>query len=140
MPKVNTIFVIHTTRNQNNANTDASFELEITDRPFGSQIHVKKFRDLFPSLPHNERERGRTDSYRFDVSDDDIDSNANEFKITMRMVSTQDGWLPESIFVIGITPAGAAVLLGSHPNWPTGKWFDRGDPRYSPEHTISGSS
>jgi hypothetical protein len=92
---LNTIFVIHTTKNVANAGTDASFELQI--ERFGAP--TVKLR--FPDLPHNERERGRTDSYRFEVSRRRIGSDQS-FEIFMQMLDTNDGWLPESLFVIGM--------------------------------------
>ncbi|MBF6341132.1 hypothetical protein IU450_35385 [Nocardia abscessus] len=132
MVQVNTIFVVHTTKNERTADTDANFDLQI-ERP-GEDLVLR-----FPELPHDERARGRTDSYRFDVSGANID-HAN-LRIHMKMIDTSDGWLPESIFVIGITPSAAHVLLGSHPNWPATGWFDRGDNPAGPsKHLISGFS
>jgi hypothetical protein len=56
----------------------------------------------------------------------------------MRMTNTNDGWLPESIFVIGQGPGGYH-LIGAHSYWPTNKWFDRGSDAAGPdEHVISG--
>ncbi|MDT5124788.1 MAG: hypothetical protein QOH54_432 [Mycobacterium sp.] len=132
MAQVNTIFVVHTTKNAANAGTDASFELEI--QRFGAGVVDLRF----PDLPHNERERGRTDSYRFDVSRYRIDTG--NLRIYMQMLDTNDGWLPESLFVIGITATGGHLLLGSHPFWPSDDWFDRNDPRYPAKRLIGGGS
>jgi hypothetical protein len=131
MPRLNTITVIHTTKNESDAGTDADFVLEI----------VKQGQDVlkeFPDLPHDERERGRTDQYDFDVSGDDVDSSDPFFSISMRLVNSEDGWLPKSVFVFGQTVNGDNVVLGSHPEWNDG-WFDRGSDAAGPEvHTISG--
>ena len=130
MVQINTLFVVHTTsRSMPDARTDANFELQIV-RP-GDDPDFKR---LFPDLPHNEREAGRTDCYRFDVSKDNIDSRMTMY---MEMVDTNDGWLPSSLFVIGIVPDGTGRLLGTHPRWPNTSWFDRNDPPYLSRQRIS---
>ncbi|WP_330256256.1 hypothetical protein OG874_17855 [Nocardia sp. NBC_00565] len=133
MVQVNTIFVVHTTKNETNAGSDANFELEIERQGGGGVLELS-----FPDLKHDDRAQGRTDSYRFDVSKQRIDST--NLIVNMQMLDTNDGWLPESIFVIGITSTAAHVLLGSHPNWPSTRWFDRNDSRYQAKHRISGFS
>ena len=126
MATLQTIYVTHKTRNEASAETDANFQLQI-ERPGGDVLLP------FVGQPHDERERGRTDLYRFNVSGRGVDSSHH---VIMRMTDTDDGWHPESIFVIGVTTAGASVLLGSHPNW--GPWFDRGASPAGPDtHRIA---
>jgi hypothetical protein len=48
------IFLIHTTSKRENANTDAEFEL-IIQRPNNFDLRLN-----FPSLDHDEHEKGRT--------------------------------------------------------------------------------
>ena len=130
MPQLNKIIVIHTTADESDAGTDADFALEIT-KP-GTDV-----RKEFPDLPYDERERGRTDIYEFDVSGDGVNSDDPVFSITMRMTSSEDGWLPQSIFVLGETTTGSTITLGAHPQWGGG-WFDRGSDAAGPEaHVIS---
>jgi hypothetical protein len=130
MPQLNRIFVTHTTADESDAGSDADFQLRI--RMPGDDV----IRD-FPDLPHDERERGRTDFYEFDVSGDNVNSDDPVFRITMKMINTDDGWLPQSIFVIGETTTGGIVTLGAHPQWSDG-WFDRGSDAAGPEeHVIS---
>jgi len=138
MAMLNTIFVVHTTKNVPNAGTNADFALEIErvtgvdgrGRPVVNRIPLP-----FPDLPHDERERGRTDSYRFPVSRHRIGSDRS-FEIYMHMLNTEDGWLPESIFVIGIGPGFGHVVLGSHQSWSG--WFDRNDRNSLSRHLIGG--
>jgi hypothetical protein len=130
MPLLSTIRVIHTTSNVDDAGTDADFQLQV-ERNGGDVLRE------FPDLPHDERERGRTDHYEFDVSGEGVNSDDPSFAITMRMISSEDGWLPQSIFVSGDTFDGNTVLLGSHPQWDRG-WFDKGDDPAGPvEHRIT---
>jgi len=122
--------VVHTTADKAYAGTDADFQLQI-GRP-GDDL-VKDF----PDLPHDERERGRTDLYVFDVAGDNVNSDDPNFGLTMRMINSEDGWLPESMLVLGQTFSGEAIVLGSHPQW-NGGWFDRGSDAEGPEaHVIS---
>jgi hypothetical protein len=130
MPQLNKITVIHTTANENDADTDADFQLQIA-KPGGDVLRT------FPGLPHDEREKGRTDQYEFDVSGDNVNSDDPSFALVMRIINSDDGWLPKSIFAFGETTDGNTVVLGSHPQWDGG-WFDRGDDAAGPEeHVIS---
>jgi hypothetical protein len=129
MPELNAIRVIHTTADESTAETDADFQLQIFRT--GEDILLD-----FPELPHDERERGRTDRYRFDVSGMGVDSSDPSFGLVMRMVTTTDGWLPASIEVLGETTTGQTVVLGSHDPWTDGA-FDRQNPDASDTHLIS---
>ena len=129
MARISGLTIIHTTA-YDDADTDADFQLQVA-RPGGDLLLT------FPDLPHDEREGGRTDQYFFDLSGEIVDSDAPGFQVIMRILSS-DGWLPSSIFVIGHTPDGGNVVLGSHPTWTEG-WFDSGDDPAGPaEHAISG--
>ncbi|WP_280249221.1 hypothetical protein [Nocardia abscessus] len=144
MPIIHTIIVVHTTSTITDANSDAPFSLNIYRQRPPPQDDKLLMNPNFPSLPHNEREKGLTDCYSFDFTDDPINwISQTENLVTMRMIGSNDGWLPQSIFVIGIQPDRNAIVLGSHPAWPSTNWFDRGrDPiRGSrPEYGISGFS
>jgi hypothetical protein len=141
MAELSRIFIIHTTSNESNAQTDADFAL------LASTAGID-FVQLFPDLPHDEREQGRTDEYEFDVSGaagmpgvEPIDSDNTRLMIIM--TSTTNGWLPSSIWAIGETVAGEYVVLANEPDWeerprPEEKWFDRGDGAVGPDrHLIS---
>jgi hypothetical protein len=80
MSELDTIVVLHTTSWEDDAQTDANFQLEITTS--GDRV-IKAFDDL----PHNEREPGQTDIYQFDVSGDKIDAEDPGLLITMRMLT-----------------------------------------------------
>lgn len=135
MPPLTRLFVVQTTADIDDAGTDAGFQLQIA-RPGGDVLMD------FPDLEHDERERGRTDQYEFDLSGvaPPVNSDDPGFSIIMRMVSTEDGWLPSSIFVFGQTTAGTTIPLGSHPSWSFGA-FDRGAGAGGLDaHVISGFS
>ncbi len=130
MPQLNAIRVIQTTADETDADTDADFQLQIF-KPSGDELLD------FPDLPHDEREKGRTDRYRFDVSGLGVNSDDPSFGLAIRMVSSTDGWLPASIEVLGETTTGGTVVLGSHDPWTAG-WFDRGSNAAGPDrHVIS---
>lgn len=135
MALITTIFVIHTTRNETNANTDAAFDLRLTW--VGMDPNDPRRAIRFPDLPHNERERGRTDIYKFDVSGANGQGiNTSGLRVYMRMLGNAgDGWLPRSIFVLGAGPRTAPMVLGWHPDWSRNDWFDTNEPQ--PERRIS---
>jgi hypothetical protein len=138
MPRINGLTVIHTTADEENAGSDADFQLQV----------VLPGEDLllpFENLPnHDDRERGNTEQYDFDLSGADVDSDAQGFQVIMRIVepNADDGWLPSSILVIGHTANGVDVVLGSHPDWraehPTDPWFDLGGADAAVEQVIAG--
>lgn len=155
MPKLTTIVVGHTTSNEDAANSPSDFTLEFVKKS-GTQPKKFSFREnLLVHSPQSdgqeekpEREKGQLDLYRFDVSDAKVNSDDPGFRIVMR-IKTSDGWLPQSIFVLGQTETGGIILLGYHPQWgsdtsqaprATSRWFDKegAPPIAGPEaHVIS---
>jgi hypothetical protein len=128
MPKLNTIVVVHTTSNVAKANKDGNFELVIYKTDTDEPVEKK-----FPDLPENEREKGQTDAYHFDVSRDEIDFD-NIASIEMRMIDHfEDNWIPFSIFVVGLA-RDRSYVLGAHPKWSRDDVFDEGNE----SHVISG--
>ena len=132
MTQINGLTIIQTTADKEDAETDADFQLQVT-RPGGDLLVT------FPDLPHDERERGRTDQYFFDLTGKNVNTSVDNFQVIMRILS-DDGWLPSSIFVLGHPLAGQTFVLGSHPTWTDGS-FDSGAGAGGPaEHVISGSN
>jgi hypothetical protein len=114
------VWVIHTTSTAANAGTDEGFELIIRSQ-VNPQAIVGTRR--YPDLPHDERERGRTDQYRFDVRDLGVDMfGLNEDNFCIRILG-DDAWLPASIWIIGQDVQGARRLLAGVPTWPDDLWF-----------------
>jgi hypothetical protein len=126
MADLNRIFVMHTTADVGDANSDGNFEL-VVSRPAGDLFL------LLDTADHDDRERGRTDEYVFDVSGEGVTS---ESVLSIRMTATDDGWLPKSIWAIGETVSGSFEVLAAHPVWGN-RWFDRGDPETPDTYTIS---
>ena len=113
------LVVIHTTSRVDNAQTDALFKLVLVDAA-GKEVQLD-----FPTLPHNERERGRTDQYRFDLTGLDTQFQSETLgpeQIGVRILSG-DAWLPSSVFVVGFPFSGGPMLLVGHINWPSEGWF-----------------
>jgi hypothetical protein len=110
------IWVVHTTSTADDAETDSGITLEI-------QSGAQRMSKVLPDLPHDERERGRTDEYELDLRDFQFDTDVlqpGDFRFTIR---GDDAWLPESIWVIGRTVNGDFELLIARPYWPGTAWF-----------------
>lgn len=119
------VWVIHTTHDAEDSNTDDSFSLEI-------QTADERVDLMFPNLPHDERERGRTDEYEFDLRDynvDHLEVDPGDIRITTH---GSNAWRARSIWVIGRTADGGYHLLVARPDWPhNAQWstdFSEGRP------------
>jgi hypothetical protein len=132
MPVLTRVFVIHKTANKEDANSDANFQLQLA-RPGGDVILS------FPDQPQDERERGSTDLYEFDLSNEpQVNTDDPGFDVSM-INQSDDGWLPQSIFVLAETTEGKTIVLGAHPTWGN-TWFDTdGSPNSGPKHSIGGA-
>lgn len=127
------IYVLHSTDpNHEDAGSDSNFEL-IATRKSGQGDYRKRF-SKWPGSRHDEREKGRTDEYRFDVTDKGI---TTESQLKIRIIE-EDGWLPCSMWAIGLTESNEFVVLASRPNWDRG-WINRGSdiPKEEEEVLIS---
>jgi hypothetical protein len=123
MPKLDRIVVIHTTaKTPGNAASTAKFKLEI-EKASPAQDIIKQFENRCPN-PRKERDLGALDIYQFDVSRDNVDSDAEGFGINMS-IDSKDGWLPLSILVLGQASTGELVSLGESYEWGL-RWFDTG--------------
>jgi hypothetical protein len=64
-----------------------------------------------------------------------MDTKDPNFEIKMKIMNSDDGWKPESIWVLGETLENQILVLGAHPKWE-GKIFDS-EPESLQEHVIS---
>ena len=113
------VWVTHTTSTDAEANTGAAFSLEISGNNQVANLD-------FPDLPHDERERGRTDQYEFDLRNWEIDHEdvlPGNVRLTIRGGEGGNAWLPQSIWVMGRTVDGQYHLLVARPDWPATAWF-----------------
>jgi hypothetical protein len=119
VPQLSHLVVIHTTSPVTNAQTNALFKLLLVDAT-GKEVRLD-----FPTLPHNERERGRTDQYRFDLTGLGIPFHSESLgpKQIGFSILSGDAWLPSSVFVVGFPFSGSPMLLVGHTNWPDDGWF-----------------
>ena len=85
MPKLKRILVVHTTANEENANSGADFSLE-RSRP-GPDVTIP-----FPKN-QNQRQQGKLDFYPFNVSRHNVNSDAPGLSLIMT-INSEDGWLP----------------------------------------------
>jgi len=119
MPQLSHLVVIHTTSQVSNAQTNALFRLVLVDAS-GKENTLD-----FPTLAHNERERGRTDQYFFDLTGLETQFHSETLgpeQIGIR-IRSGDAWLPRSVWVIGFPFSGSPLLLVGHINWPSEGWF-----------------
>jgi hypothetical protein len=97
MARLRFLYVIHTTADVTDADTDGNFELVVFS-PVNPQAEIGEFG--FPDRPHDERERGRTDRYRLNVSSLNMDMFHVRPEILAIRTGSDDAWLPSSIWVI----------------------------------------
>jgi hypothetical protein len=127
------LWVIHTTSTSTDAGTDDGFELQVRS-PINPQALIAQLR--FPDLPHDERERGRTDEYRFDMREFNVNmSGFREANFSIVTLGT-NAWLPASIWVIGQDVEGTRRLLASVPRWPSNLWFSRDSSEGQTAHAL----
>lgn len=117
--KVSTIIIDHTTSKTSNANADGKFALYIYNNICGGSIELE-----FPDNPGDDREKGKTDIYTFNV--DGYNVNADTFALAIANNGT-DGWLPSKIGVSYTTQDQATHTYANINPWPTDKWFDGDD-------------
>jgi hypothetical protein len=114
--KVLSISIEHQTSSKNNADTNDNFDLYIYNNICGGSIEMR-----FPDNPGDDREKGNTDRYSFDVSGYNI--NADFFQIAIANLGN-DGWLPSKIKVTYTTQDGLAHTYANIDPWPNNKYFD----------------
>jgi hypothetical protein len=120
MANIQRLWVIVTTANVADADTENKFDLVIKAAPnpnFEARFH-------FPDLPNpDERERARTDEYPFEVGTLNVSMDlVNGNTIAMEILGN-DAWLPSSIWVIGEDVDGTRKLLVGIPRWPANRWW-----------------
>jgi hypothetical protein len=123
MARVRFLWVIHTTADVDNADADVAFDLVYyTGTKFPPEIERGRFR--FPDLPNpDEKERARTDEYKFDVSSLNVDMSRVTGRHLAIGILADDSWLPSTIWVIGEEVGGNRELLVALPNWPNTLWW-----------------
>ena len=123
MARLRFLWVIHTTADVDNADTDVAFDLVLYDV---GQRKLGTFR--FPDLPNpDEKERARTDEYKFDVSNLNVDMSDVKDNLLEIEILGDDSWLPSSIWVIGEDVEGHRALLVDLPNWLKSLWWSTDD-------------
>jgi len=122
MARLRRLWVIHTTADVANADTEVPFDLLIDHLPGQSFAE----RRGFPDLPNpDERECARTDEYQFDIESlhaDSSDLTADKLRIQIR---GNDAWLPSTLWVIGEDVHGTNHLIAGFPSWPSNRWWSK---------------
>ena len=122
MARLRRLWVIHTTADVANADTEDLFDLVIDHFPNPEFVRLRHF----PDLPNpDERERARTDEYQFDIESlhaDSSDLTADKLRIQIR---GNDAWLPSTLWVIGEDVHGTNHLIAGFPSWPSNRWWSK---------------
>ncbi len=116
------VWLIHTTSTEPDADTEDGGQLEI-------QTATERATREAPGLPHNERERDRTDEYEFDFRGENIDVDDIRPGGIRYTTFGSNAWLPRGFWVIGRTEDDEFHVLVGRPDWPRDGWFstDRRD-------------
>ncbi len=124
MAVLDTVYVIHTTSTAPQSDTDDGFVLRIpaTGKQDTADGFIAKLD--FPSQPHDNRERGRTDYYEFDVRGLGVEHEEARGRFEIE-TKGKDAWRPSSIWILGKLRNGRFRILGASPDWPSGNKFSR---------------
>lgn len=135
MAVLNRVYVVQTTSTRSDAGTDDSFALLVpaTGKQDTADGFIKRLD--FPHQSHDNRERGRTDYYEFDVRGLGVEHNEARGKFAIE-TKGRDAWLPSSIWIIGTLRDGRYTIVGGDPTWPSNKWFSKDSGEGRASHVI----
>ncbi|WP_320773577.1 hypothetical protein [Streptomyces sp. CRN 30] len=119
MANLDMFWLIHTTSVLENSDTEDKTSYRLIFTP-GPQPDAPLFLP-FPRPLYDDREKGRTDQFRFNIDQSKIavsltSLHPSNFTI---ITSGKDMWLPESIWLIGRDVNGGHRLIVSRPFWPS---------------------
>lgn len=80
-------------------------------------------RFTFPRLPYDARERGRTDEFSVAINNVDILWQTLAGSHLALQTTSQDAWLPQTMWVLARSDENLWRLVVAIPNWPTDQWF-----------------
>jgi hypothetical protein len=113
------LFFHQTTADVRDAGTGDSFSLEIQSQ--GQRAVIE-----FPELDSDERERGSSDDYHFDLRNFNFDHELLAPGDIRVVTHGDNAWLPNSFWVTGGFGDGGNdedVGLVYRPSWPQTNWF-----------------
>ena len=130
------LWVIQTTSTKADADTEDSFRFGLLFTQPNPQFEIWL---NFPDLPHDERERGRTDQYRFNIDQSATPMAMELLQSRNFAIATNgsDAWLPESIWVIGQDVSRGRRLLVGIPSWPSNLWFSTDLSEGRPQRSLT---
>jgi hypothetical protein len=129
------VWIIHTTSILEDTDTEDAFSLGLKNVFPNPDFEL--WLD-FPSLSHDERERGRTDQYRFNLSQLETPISMEQLNASKFMIRTKgrDAWLPESVWIIGQDVNRNRRLLVGIPFWPSTLWFSQDESEGQPQRSL----
>jgi hypothetical protein len=130
------IWVIHTTSVLEDTDTEDRFSLGL--RRVFPNPNFELWLD-FPKPSYDDRERGRTDQYRFNLSqssETEIPMESLNPSKFMILTKGSDAWLPESIWIIGQDVNRSRRLLVAIPFWPSTLWFSKDESEGKPQRSL----
>jgi hypothetical protein len=136
MATLDMFWLIHTTSVLSNADTeDKAFTLILREAFPNPEFELFL---QFPKPSYDDRERGRTDQFRFNI-------DQAQFQIPMESLNPRnfvirtagsDMWLPESIWIVGRDVNRNHRLLVAIPFWPSHLQFSQDDPGAAAQHSL----
>jgi len=128
-------WLIHTTSILSNADTeDKAFNLILRGFP---NPEFELFLP-FPKPTYDDRERGRTDQFRFNIDQSKFDINMESLGPRNFVIQTtgSDMWLPESIWIVGRDVEQHHRLLVAIPFWPSQLRFSQDESEGAGQHAL----
>src|SRR4051812_41511943 len=119
MATLDMFWLIHTTSVLSNADTeDKAFFLFLIHTFPNPQFELVM---PFPKPSYDDRERGRTDQFRFNVDQSQFQIPIENLSPSNFVIETSgsDMWLPESIWIVGRDVNRNHRLLVAIPFWPS---------------------
>ncbi len=135
MANLDHFWLIHTTSTETDADTEDTFRLGLRFTQPNPQFEI--WLD-FPDKPYDQRERGRTDQYRFNIVESETPIAMELLRARNFVIATDgsDMWLPDSLWIIGQNVNGDRRLVVGIPRWPSNLRFSRDSSEGRPEHSL----
>jgi hypothetical protein len=90
--------------------------------------------------PWDENEEGRTETYVWNILDQNITVADSRYQSVCITTSGDDAWLLRSLWLLGETVDGEVLVLQSQPHWPRGAWLSTDSDEGAATRSISGSA
>lgn len=136
MATLDMFWLIHTTSILRHADTeDRGFNLVVRWAFPNPDIELRLG---FPQPRYDDRERGRTDQFRFNIDESKFTIDMESLGPRNFVIQTtgRDMWLPESVWIIGRDVHQNHRLIVAIPFWPSHLRFSRDESEGADQHSL----